>query len=384
MWWWRAQHAAPRLLEEVAELKVQFPGWLRVAQDVHPVEAVRIVDAEWSERRNHGRADAGAAEQPGRIELRRPIPDVAGVQERREIEHLRHAHAQLAGKGEERLAERIRARAVGPGGGIVPERRDGGLVIAAERNEELGAAQGEQLFEERRVAEHEAGPRREAEDELHVGLRGVAERADRGVEVAFEIDALEVARAAQRSAALRRAELHHGARGRERQVDPRVAHQRGAECRADTIVAAERRREREVRRGADEALLIEAVIEEQARVVVAEDGEAELEVPAAAPEPADVGDDVAHARVVHADRRRDARLAHGGIGVRDVEIVDVLSELPLEPAALALPEQIRLVEPEEAADAGALSHRRAEVDVAGPLLGNLEHDVDVALIVRRL
>src|SRR5213076_1653649 len=53
----------------------------------------------------------------------------------------------------ERLPERVRARAVGAGVGIVAERRDRGLVIAAQRNEELGAAQREQLLEEGRVAE---------------------------------------------------------------------------------------------------------------------------------------------------------------------------------------------------------------------------------------
>ena len=55
-----------------------------------------------------------------------------------------------------------------------------------------------------RVAEHESRARREAEHELHVGRRGIAERPDRGVEVPLQIDALEVARPAERSAALYR------------------------------------------------------------------------------------------------------------------------------------------------------------------------------------
>src|SRR5437016_5852089 len=83
-------------------------------------------------------------------------------------------------------------------------------------------------------------------------------------------------------------------------------------------------------------------------------------------------------------RRRDARFAHRRIGEGDVEVVDVLAELPLEPAPLPLPEQIGLVEAEEAADARPLPHRGAEVDVAGALLGDAEHHVDVALLVGRL
>ena len=84
------------------------------------------------------------------------------------------------------------------------------------------------------------------------------------------------------------------------------------------------------------------------------------------------------------DGRGDARLVHRGIGERDVEIVDVLPELPLETAAFALAEQVGLIKAEEPADPRALPHRRAEVDVPGPLLGHAEDDVDIALVVGRL
>src|SRR5688572_27302201 len=165
-------------LEEIAELEVQLPTWLGPAQRVNSVEAVGVVDPERSERRDDGRADAGAAEQARGIELRRARPDVAGVEEGRDVEHLGHAHAQLSRHRVERLPERVGARAVGAGRGVVAERRDRRLVVAAQRNEELRAAEGEQLLEERRAPEHEPRPGLEAEHELH-GRGRIAERADR-------------------------------------------------------------------------------------------------------------------------------------------------------------------------------------------------------------
>jgi len=69
----------------------------------------------------------------------------------------------------------------------------------------------------------------------------------------------------------------------------------------------------------------------------------------------------------------------GSVG--DGKVTDVLAELPLKVALLPLPEQVRLVKPEEAADAGPLPDRGAEVDVAGVLFRHPKDDVDVALIV---
>src|SRR5689334_5351911 len=52
--------------------------------------------------------------------------------------------------------------------------------------------------------------------------------------------------------------------------------------------------------------------------------------------------------------------------------------------ALALSEEVRLIERDDYADAEPLSNRRAEIDVPGALLFHVEDDVDVALIIRRL
>src|SRR2546425_13263101 len=75
--------------EEIAELEVQFPAGVRPPEAVGAVEAIRPVDADRTERRDDADADAGAAEQPGGIELAGARPHVPGIVERRHIEHLR-------------------------------------------------------------------------------------------------------------------------------------------------------------------------------------------------------------------------------------------------------------------------------------------------------
>src|SRR2546422_7612996 len=77
------------------------------------------------------------------------------------------------------------------------------------------------------------------------------------------------------------------------------------------------------------------------------------------------------------------RSADRRVAVGEVEVVEVLADLPLEAAALPLPEQVRLVQAEEAAHPGALPYRGAEVDVARALLRHTEDHVDIALVVGR-
>src|SRR5207249_10102154 len=55
-------------------------------------------------------SDAGAAEQPGRIELPGPCPHIAGVVERGHIEHLRQPGSQLPGHREIGLPDRKSTR----------------------------------------------------------------------------------------------------------------------------------------------------------------------------------------------------------------------------------------------------------------------------------
>src|SRR5690606_28453553 len=98
---------------------------------------------------------------------------------------------------------------------------------------------------------------------------------------------------------------------------------------------------------------------------------------------AEVGDAEPRLRVVALDLRRHQRAADVRVRVRGVEVVDEAAVLPVDRAALALAEEVRLVEADESADARALARRGAEVHVARALLLHAEHDVDVALLVGR-
>src|SRR5256886_17700671 len=82
-------------------------------------------------------------------------------------------------------------------------RRNGELVVAAERNAVLHAAHREQLVKEGRVTEHQAGAGRETHHEPHGRRAGrAAQLAERGVPTTLEIESLEVPRATQRAARL--------------------------------------------------------------------------------------------------------------------------------------------------------------------------------------
>src|SRR5262249_51500789 len=112
--------------------------------------------------------------------------------------------------------------------------------------------------------------------------------------------------------------------------------------------------------------------------------EADLDLAAARRRLADVANDEPRLLVIRRHRSRDVRLLDPGIRIGEAEILDVLAELPLERAALALAEQVRLIEADEAADARSLAHGRAEVHVARALLLHVEDQVDVALLVGRV
>src|SRR5205814_1483019 len=118
---------------------------------------------------------------------------------------------------------------------------------------------------------------------------GGVERAaarERRVPATLEVHALEVARAPERAAALRDADRVHRPRGRERQIDPGVAHDRKTDGGADAVVAAQGR---EARGRPRKRLIVDRVGYEQSRVAVVEQREAELEIAAAAAQLAQVG-----------------------------------------------------------------------------------------------
>src|SRR5213594_1304629 len=86
--------------EEVAELEVQLEGRIGPTEGVGTVEAVRPVDADRAKRRDDAHADPRAAEQPSRVELAGVRPHVAGVEEGRDVEHLRQPRPHLTGHRE--------------------------------------------------------------------------------------------------------------------------------------------------------------------------------------------------------------------------------------------------------------------------------------------
>src|SRR5207247_1703393 len=171
----------------------------------------------------------------------------------------------------------------------------------------------------------------------------------------FEIHALEVPGAAEHATALRYPHPVHRPPGREGHVDAGIPHPGCTDGGAQTVAAAVQGRQGSARERAGERLDVHGVREEEARVAVAERGNAELEARAAGLERAEVGDLVSHSIVVHVERTGDAGLPQRGVGVRQVELVDVLAELPLKAALLPLAEQVRFFEAEEPAETRALA-----------------------------
>src|SRR4029077_5655252 len=282
-------------LEEVAEFEVKFPAGRGASGHVDLVEAVAQVEPDRTEGRNDRDSHAGAAEQPGGIVLSRAGPHVAGVEEGADVERLRQPEADRAGHQEERVAERAGARLPARRVGIVSLRRNGELIVAAERDAELGAAHGEQLVEERRLAEHEPRPRGQSQHKLgRVGARRFApQRAQGRVPGRLEVQLLEVAGAAEDPAALREPDGGHGAFGQKREIYPGVAQDGRAQGGPEAVVAAELGAERRIERRADEALVVQPVGEEEPGVPAVEHREAELDAAAPPPELAQVGDGVA-------------------------------------------------------------------------------------------
>src|SRR3954467_12406064 len=133
-----------RGLEELTELEMQLPLGGRETI-LGPVEPVTPVQSERSERRHDRRADTRAPEEPRRIEVLRPRPEVTGVVEGVEVELLVEAEVELHRVGEEGVAERGDRRLVLRRVAGVAVRRDRELLVPAERLAVLHAAQGELL-----------------------------------------------------------------------------------------------------------------------------------------------------------------------------------------------------------------------------------------------
>ncbi len=169
------------------------------------------------------------------------------------------------------------------------------------------------------------------------------------------------------------------ASGRERKTDARVAHDGHPGAREQTVRAAEARHER--RRV--EITLLQRVARENPGEPRPKQGEPELHRSALGGNAPQVGDGEALPGSVQTDGGGDEASSQRRVRVRDVEVVDVVSELPVELDPLALAEQVGFVESDEPAHPGPLADRRPEIDVARAPLGDLEDDIDITLLIGR-
>src|SRR5882724_13230819 len=213
-------------------------------------------------------------------------------------------------------------------------------------------------------------------------LAGAAQRAQGGVPAPLHVHFPVVARPAEEPAVELRADVGEGAAHREREADAGVPQDAGLDGRAAAGAAAEAGPEVHRALGVPDPLI--GIGREEPGVAGAQERKAKLDTAAGLLPPPEVADGVARAGIEERDGARDAALADGRIGVAQREVVDVLAELPLELAALAPAEQVRLLQSKEPTDSGALPQRSAEVDVARPALLDPEGDVDVDPVGRWL
>src|SRR5947207_13464396 len=113
---------------------MQLPARGRLAEEIGAIEPVRPVDADGTEGRDDAAADTGSAQQTGGVELAGARPHVAGVVERRDVEHLRHPGPHVAGPGAVALADRTATPLPAAGALVEPMRADLQPVVASQRH----------------------------------------------------------------------------------------------------------------------------------------------------------------------------------------------------------------------------------------------------------
>src|SRR5512146_2596158 len=133
-------------------------------------------------------------------------------------------------------------------------------------------------------------------------------------------------------------------RDRERQAEPRIVIEREAQRRPEAPVAVDRAHE------SFAAVLhtFTTVARVESRRLRVWHQEAKLHLPAGDRRLADVANDEPRLLMVRGHHSRDVRTLDVRVGVAEAEVLDVTAKLPLQRAALALAEQVRLVEADEA------------------------------------
>src|SRR5690242_13997655 len=215
------------ILEDLSKLEMNLP--LRIAQAlcIHTIESIPQIDAQRSERRDDRTANADTAEQPRRIEVRRLRPEIAGVIEGIDVQHLIEANTKLRTLRVERISERSACCRILAGLWDVPVGRNREFLVSAQRLAVLNAAQRERLRHEERsgIAEHATHSRRKPEHKLDRRRADIAatETRQRCVGPHLGRVALERGAPPQRSAVELRRERFLRSRGRKRHVDARVS-----------------------------------------------------------------------------------------------------------------------------------------------------------------
>src|ERR1051326_3158845 len=203
-----------------------------------------------------------------------------------------------------------------------------------------------------RVAPDEPALGREAEQEL----RPAAQRAPApylcqgSIPAALEVGPPEIPGALEDTAVLRQFEDLQGAAGGERQADPGVALDGRPDGGQHAVLALETRDQAGRVVGAG----LEGIRREQPGITGPEDRDSQLDGSASRRDLAEIRHRVPKATVVQGQGSGEQSSADRGIGIRDLEVVDVLSKLPLEGNPLAPAEEIRVLQPDEPAEAGPL------------------------------
>src|SRR5947207_632723 len=138
-------------LEELSELEVELPARCRTPLRINLVEPIPYVYAQGSKRAQGAHPEAEAAEQTGRVELSRLVPDVAALEEGVQIQRLIHPQPKFGRPHEVRITERRSARLRLIGVRVEAVWRNGELVVPTQRLAVLGAAERERLGVEERA-----------------------------------------------------------------------------------------------------------------------------------------------------------------------------------------------------------------------------------------
>ena len=66
-------------LEDLTELEVYLPFWILMTEPVGSIKSISEINTQRTKRRHERRTESGTAEQPRRIKVPRPLPQISRV-----------------------------------------------------------------------------------------------------------------------------------------------------------------------------------------------------------------------------------------------------------------------------------------------------------------